>query len=188
LSHRTLADFLTDLFQNGVEAGARTVQVVLDQDEQSFTMTVTDDGRGMEEAELVRVQDPYSTDGMKHPQRKVGLGLPFVIQTLEMTQGWFQISSEKGKGTTVSARFNLSHWDTPPIGDLPGTLGLLMAMAGDHEGGVRRTLRGPKGVLSWETTRSDLLQGLGSLDDLQSLTLLREYFRHNEETLREATS
>lgn len=187
MSHRTLGDFLADLFQNGVEAGAQTVGVVLDQDERTFTMTVTDNGKGMDEDELVRAQDPFYTDGVKHRHRKVGLGLPFVIQTVEMTQGRFQISSRKGEGTRVTAGFNLEHWDTPPLGDLPATLGQLMALGGNHEAVVvrRRTGHGRSG--SYEVKRSELLDALGSLEDLGSLTLLREYFRSQESELMEAT-
>jgi hypothetical protein len=159
----------------------------LDQDEQSFTMTITDDGKGMDEAELVRAQDPFYTDGVKHRHRKVGLGLPFVIQTTRMTDGWFQISSRKGEGTTVTARFNQKHWDTPPLGDLPATLSQLMALGGGHEVVVRRTLKGPAGTRSWEAKRSELLEALGTLEDLQSLTLLREYFRDAEKNLTEET-
>jgi len=187
LSHRCLGDFLADLYQNGVEAGAQTVGVVLDQDEQAFTMTVTDDGKGMDEDELVRAQDPFYTDGVKHRHRKVGLGLPFVIQTIRMTQGRFQISSEKGKGTTVTARFNLEHWDTPPVGDLPATLGQLMALGGNHEAMVVRRRTGPQGSGSYEVKRSELREALGNLEDLESLTLLREYFRDNETKLTEET-
>ena len=185
--HKTLGDFLADLYQNGVEAGARAVGVVLDQDERSFTMTVTDNGKGMDEAELVRAQDPFYTDGVKHSHRKVGLGLPFVIQTTRMTQGQFQIDSRKGEGTTVTAVFNLEHWDTPPLGDLPATLGQLMALGGDHETTVVRRRTGPKGAGSYEVKRSELLDVLGSLEDLGSLTLLREYFRDNELKLTEET-
>jgi len=150
-------------------------------------MTVTDNGKGMDEDELVRAQDPFSTDGVKHPQRKVGLGLPFVIQTTRMTQGRFQISSQKGKGTTVTATFNLEHWDTPPLGDLPATLGQLMALSGDYEATVVRRLTGKQVTRSWEAKRSELLEALGSLEDLESLTLLREYFRSLENELVEAT-
>jgi len=151
-------------------------------------MTVTDDGKGMDEAELVRAQDPFYTDGVKHRHRKVGLGLPFVIQTIRMTQGRFQISSRKGEGTVVSASFNLEHWDTPPLGDLPATLGPLMALSGDYEATVVRRLTGKRGTGSWEAKRSELLEVLGNLEDLQSLTLLREYFRDAETNLTEETS
>jgi hypothetical protein len=185
--HRTLGDFLADLYQNGVESGAQNVGVVLDQDERSFTMTVADDGKGMDEDELVRAQDPFTTDGVKHPHRKVGLGLPFVIQTLRMTQGRFQISSQKGKGTTVTAVFNLEHWDTPPLGDLPGTLSQMMALGGDHEAEVVRRRTGKRASGSFQVKRSELLEALGNFEDLGALTLLREYFRSHETELTEET-
>lgn len=162
--------------------------MVLDQDERTFTMTVTDNGKGMDEGELVRAQDPFTTDGVKHRHRKVGLGLPFVIQTIRMTQGRFQISSRKGEGTTVTAVFNLEHWDTPPLGDLPATLGQLMALGGDHEAVVERRRTGPKGSGTYEVKRSELLDALGNLEDLGALTLLREYFRSQETDLAKVVS
>lgn len=161
------------------------VRVALDQDEQFLSLTLTDDGQGMDQDELVRAQDPFFTDGKKHPTRKVGLGLPFVIQTVRMTQGWFQISSQKGKGTTVEVRFNLKHWDTPPLGDLPATLSQMMALGGDHEVVVVRRWTGPSGARSYQVSRSELRETLGTLDDLEALTLLREYFRSQETELTE---
>jgi hypothetical protein len=87
----------------------------------------------------------------------------------------------------VTAVFNLEHWDTPPVGDLPATLGQLMALGGDHEAKVVRRRTGPRGSGSYEVLRSELLEALGSLEDLESLTLLREYFRSQERELMEAT-
>jgi hypothetical protein len=104
-----------------------------------------------------------------------------------MTQGRFEISSQKGEGTKVIAVFNLEHWDTPPLGDLPATLGQLMALGGDHEAVVERRRTGPKGSGSYEVKRSELLEALGNLEDLGALTLLREYFRDNETKLTEET-
>jgi hypothetical protein len=102
-----------------------------------------------------------------------------------MTQGRFQISSRKGEGTTVTAAFNLEHWDTPPLGDLPATLGQLMALGGDHEAVVVRRLTGSGRTGSYQTKRSELLEALGNLEDLEALTLLREYFRDAETNLTE---
>lgn len=34
----------------------------------------------MDEETLKKVKDPFFTDGEKHKERKVGLGIPFLIQ------------------------------------------------------------------------------------------------------------
>ena len=62
-----------------------------------------------------------------------------------------------------------------------------MALGGDYEANVVRRLTGKRGTGSWESKRSELLGALGSLEDLESLTLLREYFRSLETELVEAT-
>ena len=58
--------------------------------------------------------------------RKVGLGLPFLIQNAEQTGGSVTLTSEPGKGTDVRAVFHSDHIDCPPWGDLPGTVALLI--------------------------------------------------------------
>lgn len=183
--HRTLCDFLADLYQNAVEAGARRVELRLEEDEDCFSMTVADNGRGMDGQELVRAQDPFYTDGVKHKKRRVGLGLPLVIQTLQMTDGRFRIESQKGQGTTVEAVFKIRHWDTPPLGDLPACLGQLMAYPGDYEVAVFRRLRVNGQDREYQVTRSELCEVLGDLEDLGALTLLREFFRSGEEELKQ---
>ena len=59
--------------------------------------------------------------------RKVGLGLPFLIQKRGANRaGMWKISSIQGKGTVVVACFVLSHIDCPPLGDLAGTMAMLI--------------------------------------------------------------
>jgi hypothetical protein len=62
-----------------------------------------------------------------------------------------------------------------------------MALGGSHEARVVRRRTGPKGTGSYEVKRSELFEALGNLEDLESLTLLREYFRSQESELMEAT-
>ncbi len=172
-THKTRCDFLVDLYQNAVESGASRIGITLLVDTVWWSLTVTDNGCGMDEATLRRAQDPFWSDGVKHPHRKVGLGLPFVIQTLEMTDGRFRITSSKEPppGTQVEAVFNRAHWDTPPVGDLPACLSQAMAWPGEHEV-----------VLTWNgqsVTRTELREALGRFDDPEARGLLQDYFREN---------
>jgi signal transduction histidine kinase len=180
-THKTICDFLVDLYQNAVESGATTVQVVLEEGGGVLNLTVTDNGCGMDEATLAKAQDPFWSDGVKHPHRRVGLGLPFVIQTLQMTGGSFRISSSNQsphRGTEVAAGFNQNPWDTPPLGELPGALSQVMAWPGDHE--VILTVQGKC------VTRSELRQVLGSFDDPEARGLLVQYFQDWETSAMEA--
>lgn len=179
--HRTLGDFLSDLFQNSVEAGARCVDVELKEEGGLFVMRVADDGCGMTEEQMAKARDPFYTDGIKHPGRRVGLGLPFLVQTAEMTGGRFTMESEKGRGTTVEAVFPLGHMDTPPPGDWASTLSQLLALSGDFESRIHRKRDGR----SYRITRWELKEALGSLEDLEALGLLRDFFLSAEAELNE---
>jgi hypothetical protein len=66
-----------------------------------FRFIARDNGKGMSGAELDRAMDPFVTDGVKHPGRKVGLGLPFLIQTAVQSGGGWRISSAKAGGERI---------------------------------------------------------------------------------------
>ncbi|HPS45061.1 MAG TPA: sensor histidine kinase, partial [Treponemataceae bacterium] len=93
--HFTLCDMLSDLTQNAVEAGSSSIRVTVRETDRELQATIEDNGKGMTPAELKRAEDPFYTDGTKHPGRKVGLGIPFLIQTAESTGGSWSIKSNK---------------------------------------------------------------------------------------------
>jgi hypothetical protein len=99
--HVFICDFLLDIVQNSFEAGAVHVTLVLKESDQFLDCTVKDDGKGMSEEVQKRVLDPFYTDGIKHAKRNVGLGLPFLSQTVLETGGTFDLQSKEGKGTVV---------------------------------------------------------------------------------------
>jgi len=183
--HFTLADLVTDITQNAVEAGADTVELEVTDGGAEFRFLVKDNGKGMTKEELNRAIDPFVTDGIKHPNRKVGLGLPFLIQTAEQSGGGWDIKSEKGKGTTVSAWFNSGNVDMPPVGDIPGMFRTILMFNSKAEIILRRRKlkNEPNETEEYEVCKSELAEALGSLEDAGSLVLLGEYLRslENEE-------
>jgi signal transduction histidine kinase len=140
--HYTLADLMTDIIQNGVESGAGVVEIEVNETPNwgkgEFRFTIRDNGKGMSSEEIKLAQDPFFTDGVKHPQRKVGLGLPFLIQTAGQCGGAWEIKSEKGKGTEVSAWFDTANVDLPPLGDLSETFRTALLFQGPEEMVIRR--------------------------------------------------
>jgi hypothetical protein len=116
-----LALHVLDILQNTVEAGATRVDLAILEDEPAdrLTITVTDDGRGMDEQTAERVLDPFYTT---RTTRHVGLGLPLYAEAAETAGGGLRIRSRKGEGTTIEAAFQLSHPDRQPLGDMAGTL------------------------------------------------------------------
>jgi hypothetical protein len=178
--HYALADYVLDIAQNAVEAGATKVHVLVDEDETGTGVVVEDDGKGMNDEELKRALDPFYTDGQKHARRKVGLGLPFLVQATEQAEGKFDITSRKGQGTRVSFRFPANNVDSPPLGDIPGLFLSVLCLPGDYEMIVERRKAGSGGTW-YRLTRSELSEAVGGLENAASLVLLREYLASQEE-------
>jgi hypothetical protein len=177
--HYTLCDYLLDLFQNALEAGSKHTAVRWEEDGRSLHLVVSDTGRGMTEDELRRAEDPFYSEPGKHPERRQGLGLPFLLQTAEATGGDVGITSQPGKGTTIDCRLSLDHVDLPPVGDLPGTFLQMCLYEGDYEVEIFRR----RGERSYSLSRAELEDALGELDSAASISLLRRYLREQETEL-----
>jgi hypothetical protein len=186
--HFTLSDLVTDIAQNGAESGASLVELELGERNgpggAEFRFTVRDNGKGMDQDELDRAVDPFVTDGVKHPHRRVGLGIPFLIQTARMSGGDWNIKSEKGGGTEISAWFDTNNVDTPPMGDLPGMIRTIFLFEGPEEVVIRRFRTGGDAggnTLEYEVRKTELAEALGGLEDAGSLVLMERYLRSLED-------
>jgi len=178
--HFTLSDFLLDLAQNSVEAGASHILVSVVQADGAVGFAIEDNGKGMDEETLARVRDPFFTDGKKHAKRRVGLGIPFLVQALEQVDGEFSLESVPGEGTSLRFSFPLDHVDTPQLGDLPGFFLSALCFDGEYELVIQRrdVYRG----LDYELTRSGLVEAVGDLHDAASLVLVRRFLESQEES------
>ena len=129
---RELADNIMDIAQNSISAGASLteVHITVSHAEDRITFVFRDNGCGMSEEMVKTVLEPFTTS---RKTRKVGLGLPLLRQTAEMTGGSISIASEVGVGTTVTASFGLSHIDRPPMGDVAGAWFSLVLMNPDTD-------------------------------------------------------
>ena len=118
-----LSFHITDITTNSIRANASEIQLYVEEQNSTIIIRITDNGFGMDRETLVRVTNPFYTT---RTTRKVGLGIPFLIQNAEQTGGSVVITSELGKGTEVTACFHSNHIDCPPWGDLPGTVAMLI--------------------------------------------------------------
>jgi anti-sigma regulatory factor (Ser/Thr protein kinase) len=114
-----------DIAENSVRADARTIFITVARDARKdlLTITVADDGRGMDEATKQRVRDPFFST----KDKKTGLGIPFLAMAAEQAGGAVMIESSRGKGTTVTATFSLSSIDRPALGNMADTVVTLIA-------------------------------------------------------------
>lgn len=123
---KDLASHIMDIVQNSIRAEANRIEITLAEDpaKDLFCIEIGDNGFGMDAETLSRVRDPFFTS---RTVRKVGLGIPLLQQNAERTGGKVTISSRKGLGTQLYATFSHAHPDRPPLGDMAGSLGLLVA-------------------------------------------------------------
>ena len=112
---------IMDIIQNSLGADAKVIRLEVEEDKEKdrLLIRVEDDGKGMDNGELRRVQDPFYTTKR---EIGVGLGIPMFKWVAEHCGGGFEMKSVPGEGTTIEATFSLSHIDRPPLGDLPGTV------------------------------------------------------------------
>ena len=129
---RELADNIMDIAQNSISAGASLTEVHIrvSHAEDRITFVFRDNGCGMSEELVKSVTEPFTTT---RKTRKVGLGLPLLKQTAEMTGGTMDIQSAVGVGTVVTASFGLGHLDRPPMGDVAGAWFSLVVMNPDTD-------------------------------------------------------
>lgn len=116
---------ILDIAQNSISAGASVVEISIEEDSGAdrLTITISDDGRGMSGEQIKNVIDPFYTT---RTTRKVGLGVPFFKMAAELAGGSFDIKSETGAGTVVTAVFGLTNIDRMPLGDVAETVCMLI--------------------------------------------------------------
>lgn len=122
---RELALHILDIAENSISAGASRISISVTEDliSDRLTITIEDNGKGMDAETVARITDPFITS---RTTRNVGLGIPFFKAAAEACEGHFSIQSRPGLGTTVTADFRRSHIDRMPLGDLASTLQTLI--------------------------------------------------------------
>ncbi len=121
-----LADHILDISENSVRAGAGVIEICVDEDSDIdlLTIEIIDDGCGIKQEEIKKIQDPFYTT---KKVRRVGLGLPLLADAAEMSGGSMNIESAEGKGTSLTATFQLGHLDRQPMGNITNALVILIA-------------------------------------------------------------
>ncbi len=161
-----------DIIQNSYRAESSFIDVHIKESvkEDVVEFRFSDNGRGMDQATLESVQEPFFTT---KSGKKVGLGIPLLKETAERCEGHFYIKSQKGEGTEVVASFRKSHIDRPPVGDLAGTV--LSVVSGIENADVKFVCRNDE--KSFEISINEIKAQAGdiSLSSPEVFSFLRAY-------------
>lgn len=79
-----LSFHITDITANSIRANASEIGLHIEEQDAQIIIRITDDGSGMDEETVARITNPFYTT---RTTRKVGLGIPFLIQNAEQTGG-----------------------------------------------------------------------------------------------------
>ena len=177
---RELSLNVLDVAQNSITADASLIEITLDEDTVSNTLSIsiTDNGRGMSSEQLESVKDPFFTT---RTTRKVGMGIPLFKLAAEQTGGSFEIDSQLGKGTVVKAFFKTDSVDFTPTGDMCSTVVTLVTMNTDRDFIYKRSVNGSEFTL--DTREIKTILGEVPLDSPDVTVWLRDYIKENEENL-----
>lgn len=117
---------ILDIAENALKANATRIEInVIEEIEADrLKIQILDNGAGMNETLAQQATDPFVTT---RTERRVGLGLPLLVESARMAGGDIRIHSAPNKGTLIEADFVYSHIDRKPLGDMVRTMMVLIA-------------------------------------------------------------
>ena len=173
---RELSLNILDIAKNSVKAGAKQIdiEITVHSAEDELTIAISDDGCGMSPEFLVQVTDPFTTT---RTTRKVGLGIPLFKMAAESAGGKFEIQSQVGKGTIVTATFQLSHIDRMPLGNVSETMAVLIQGSPEIEFTLKFQVDAEQYVFDTRLVRKEL-DGI-PIETADIVTFLQEMIEEN---------
>ena len=171
---RELSLNLLDIAENSVKAKASLIEITVRAKDNVLSITIADNGCGMDKEFLARVTDPFTTT---RTTRKVGMGIPLLKMIAEMSGGEFSITSEKGVGTTTYATFQIDHIDRPPLGELDDSLMILIAGLGEADLVFTYSVEDREFVFDTREVKAEL-EGI-PMDNPEILVFIRDLLKEN---------
>lgn len=173
---RELALNVLDIVENSLAAGAKLVKVALTVRlcDDFLSISIEDDGCGMDETTLAKACDPFTTS---RTTRNVGLGLPLFRFSAESAGGAFSIESKRGEGTRVEATYRIGHIDRMPLGAFGGVVLQMVTMNERVDFYITVSDGEQTGVL--DTREIKEILGDISLTDPEVRAYLKEYIQEN---------
>ena len=172
---------IIDIIQNSLSAGAKRIGLAIKEDSANdrLTISIEDNGKGMAPEVAARLGDPFYTT---RTTRKVGMGIPLFKQSAMQSGGNLSVESEPGKGTTVTAWFELGNIDRPPLGDVANSF-VLMVSANPQ---IHFTLSYVVNENEYTFDSVEVAEVLGDIElsDVRVIRMLEEMIKENIKELR----
>ena len=177
---RELSLNVLDIVQNSISAKATVIEIELLEhiEKDLLEINIFDNGKGMTEEQVKSVIDPFFTT---RTTRKVGLGIPLFKMAAEMSGGRLDIKSEVGKGTRVYTSYGYSNVDRMPVGDMNGTVSMLIRMNPDIDFVYTHSINEKSYVLDTRDLREQLDDV--PLDTPDVIEWIEEYLKENDAEL-----
>ncbi len=168
---------ILDIAQNSVVAGASLIEIGVetDTDGRMMTITIKDNGKGMSRDTLANVTNPFFTS---RTTRKVGLGVPLFKMAAEQTGGSFDIQSQLGVGTVVTAVFDTANIDFTPLGEVWDTVAILIQM-NENLDFVYTVRKGDEEFVCDTRQLKEILEG-APLSDTGVVQWIKEFIEENQ--------
>lgn len=172
---------IIDIIQNSLSAGSKRIGLAIKEDSANdrLTISIEDNGKGMSREVAAKLEDPFYTT---RTTRKVGMGIPLFKQSAMQSGGNLSVESEPGKGTTVTAWFELGNIDRPPLGDVANSF-VLMVSANPQ---IHFTLSYVVNENEYNFDSVEVAEVLGDIElsDVRVIRMLEEMIKENIRELR----
>ncbi|MDF2673943.1 MAG: ATP-binding protein [Clostridiales bacterium] len=118
---RELSLHIMDIVQNSIGASANFIEITVDENiiKDYLKIEIRDNGWGIKKEMLSQIKDPFITT---RTSRRVGLGISLFEAACIRCEGYLNVESNIGVGTTLTAMMKYSHIDRAPIGSLQDTI------------------------------------------------------------------
>lgn len=172
---------ILDIVQNSIRAHAKqiTVQIQEIPSENELILTIEDNGDGMPRELVNQIIDPFITT---RTLRRIGLGIPLLKQSCDISQGKLHISSEMKKGTLIKASMAYNHIDRIPLGDVVSTMITLIQGNPLIDFTCDYQYEGKRFIFKTQEVKT-ILEDVG-IDNLEVLAWLKNYLKENINNIR----
>ncbi len=174
---------ILDIVQNSIRAKATKIQIEIYEDlvNNQLKIIMKDNGSGIDEELVKAIKNPFSTT---RTTRKVGLGIPLLLEACQRCNGDLDIASQVGVGTTITATFKHDHIDRAPMGDIVSTITMLILSSPEIRYIFTYYVNELAFVMDTDEIKK-ILEGV-PITDLSIIKWLETYMQENIDSLKDS--